>query len=70
MFSVFCFVSSPDGMKKLFQNLKMDQLLPQFSKNQIRCEDLVLLTEDDLKSLIQCIGPRRRLQRFIEEFKK
>lgn len=57
-------------LKELFEHLGIaSKYLATFEEEEIEVEDLVVLNEEDLKSLLPKLGPRRRLQNYIEAVK-
>jgi len=60
-------LSSLPDISTLFSTLDMKSYLPTFVKEKITSNDLSALTNSDLQKLIPEIGPRRRLERSLND---
>eukprot|EP00455_Lapot_gusevi_P054563 TRINITY_DN876_c0_g1_i2.p1 TRINITY_DN876_c0_g1~~TRINITY_DN876_c0_g1_i2.p1 ORF type:complete len:101 (+),score=19.75 TRINITY_DN876_c0_g1_i2:98-400(+) len=57
-------------LSELLASLEMSNYLDAFLAEEIRIRDLVSLTPEDMELLVPRIGPRRRLQSYIDTYLK
>ena len=59
-----------NGLRNIFKNLKIENFLEKFENEEINEETLFLLSDQQIDSLIEKIGPNAVLKDFIKNNKK